>query len=91
MNNYSYKSKSSSDQYEVLYNGKIKLKRLSLINYDAGCTYYMKSQELHRIINPEKLETITLMMTGLPVDKLVNCIQNCSLKKKTVHVNLYKE
>ncbi|OJW34624.1 MAG: hypothetical protein BGO54_07795 [Sphingobacteriales bacterium 46-32] len=69
VNNYTYLSKNGSDQYAVEYNGKINLERLSLIRYDSGCTYFMKSKELHRIINPNNESTCTLMITGSPLSE----------------------
>jgi len=89
MNNYTYIAKGATDQYKVEYLGKTHLQRLSSIQYDSGCTYYMRSQELHRIINPDNVETCTLMMTGFPVSNNCNLYSQFKFKEEKQGVLTY--
>ena len=67
-----YNSDKSSGSYEASLNGVARLKQIKKVIFSEGSTYLLLPQELHRIINNEQQESITLILTGMPVSESCN-------------------
>lgn len=69
---YKYDSNKLSGQYETIQVGKTNVKQIKEKTYKAGEQYFMGTTDLHRIINQPFEESITLILTGMPISDVCN-------------------
>lgn len=69
---YVYNSDKSTGSYSTDKIGMVSLNKIETSFYEAGETYLMLPQELHRIKNQEGQESLTLILTGKPENNTCN-------------------
>jgi hypothetical protein len=69
---YVYNSDKSTGSYSTDKIGMVSLNKIESRFYEAGETYLMLPQELHRIKNQEGQESLTLILTGKPENNTCN-------------------
>lgn len=69
---YLYNSDKSTGAYSTDKIGMVSLNKIESRFYEAGKTYLMLPEELHRIKNLEGQESLTLILTGKPENNTCN-------------------
>ena len=69
---YVYNSDKSAGSYSTDKIGMVSIHKIESRFYEAGETYLMLPQELHRIKNQEGQESLTLILTGKPENNTCN-------------------
>lgn len=82
---YDYKSSNGGNNYEVNLLGLSGLQITEERVFGAGESYYMDSNEMHRIINFQDERVVTIVMTGIPNNS------ECKLYSKNAFVDDQKE
>lgn len=67
-----YHSDKSSGAYQANLQGVANLKRVQRVCFPEGFTYLLLPDALHRIVNEQNQESITLILTGKPVSNTCN-------------------
>ena len=69
---YKYDSNKISGKYETFEMGKTHVKVIKEKVYKTGEQYFMGTSDLHRITNNPFEESITLILTGMPISNVCN-------------------
>jgi hypothetical protein len=88
---YKYNSNKSENSYQVDYLGKKRVNLKKLRVYSEGDSYFMQTNEFHRITNKKNEECITLIMTGNPISNECNLLSKNEFNLKENILNKYEE
>jgi hypothetical protein len=67
-----YHADKSSGAYQAHLEGVAALKRVKKVSFSEGTTYLLMPDALHRIVNDDQQESITMILTGKPVSSTCN-------------------
>ena len=86
---YKYNSNKSTGAYTTNLIGKTFLRPTQRVKLNAGKSYCMLPQYLHRILNKENAETITLILTGKPTSYECNLFAKREINEEEKNILSY--
>jgi hypothetical protein len=88
---YVYNSDKSTGSYSTDKIGMVSLNKIETRFYEAGETYLMLPDELHRIKNQEGQESLTLILTGKPENSTCNLYALREINEEEKNTVKYKK
>jgi hypothetical protein len=82
---FKYDSEKKTGKYQTYFVAQTHLKKTESRIYQPGATYLMLPHELHRIRNTPNQESVTIILTGKPVN------QKCNLYSKRMILEVEKK
>lgn len=88
---YVYNSDKTTGAYSTDKIGMLSLNKIESRFYEAGETYLMLPEELHRIKNQEGQESLTLILTGKPENKMCYLFALREINEEEKNTKKYEE